>query len=99
MTETITSTMIAKWIAITTWAMLGGITHALVEKRKGGIKNLLDGVILSLISGFAGLMWGLLAMKFYPGDLVVLAFSAGMGGFASLEGLAMIVTYFKSKIK
>ena len=97
MTETITSTMIAKWTVLTMWAILGGITHALTEKRKGGITSLTDGIILSFISGFAGMMWGLLAMKFYPQDLILIAFASGMGGFASLEGLAIILSYFKNK--
>jgi hypothetical protein len=97
MTEPITSTVISKWIVFTLWAALGGITHALVEKRKGGIKDLLDGFILALISGFAGLMWGLLALKFYPNDMVIVSFASGLGGFMSLEGLAIMSTYIKNK--
>jgi len=95
--EPITSTIIAKWLVLGLWAILGGVTHALVEKRKGGIKNFVDGVILSFISGFAGLMWGLVAVHFYPSDIVVVAFASGLGGFMSLEGIAIGVNYLKNK--
>lgn len=95
--EAITSTMIAKYIVLGGWAALGGIAHALVEKRKGGVKNFVDGFILALISGFCGLMWGLIAINFYPNDIHVVAFMSGLGGFMSLEGLALMVTYIKKK--
>jgi hypothetical protein len=97
MTEPITSATISKWIILTLWSALGGITHALVEKRKGGVKDLLDGFILALISGFAGLMWGLVAIKFYPNDVIMVSFASGLGGFMSLEGLAIMATYIKNK--
>lgn len=96
--EPITSTILAKWVILAIWAILGGITHALVEKRKGGVKDLVDGVVLSLISGFAGLMWGLLAVHFYGDDIVIVAFASGLGGFMSLEGIAIGITYLKRKL-
>lgn len=98
MAETVTSTMIAKWIVLCVWAMIGGITHALSQRKNGTVKTLVDGIILTIISGFAGAMWGLLAMKFYPNDIILLAFASGMGGFMSLEGLAVLADkYFTRK--
>lgn len=97
MSEPVTSVIISKWVALTLWSILGGVTHALVEKRKGSVVGFVDGIILAVISGFAGLMWGLIAIHFYHDDLVVVAFASGMGGFMSLEGLALIFTYFKNK--
>jgi hypothetical protein len=98
MSEPVTSVVISKWIALTIWAGLGGITHALVEKRKGEIASLLDGFILAIISGFAGLMWGLVSLKLYPNDILVVSFSSGLGGFMSLEGLALMITVLRKKI-
>lgn len=95
--EPITSTILAKWVVLGVWAILGGVTHALVEKRKGGVKNFLDGLILSLISGFCGVMWGLIATHFYPNDVTVVAFASGLGGYMSLEGIAVMITYLKKK--
>ena len=97
MNEPISSTYISKWIILTLWSIIGGVVHALVEKRNGAIKNFSDGIALALISGFAGLMWGLMAIHFFPNDTVVLAFTSGMGGFMSLEGLVMIINYFKQR--
>jgi hypothetical protein len=98
MSEPVTSLAISKYIALAAWSVLGGITHALAEKRKGGVKNMLDGFILAVISGFCGLMWGLIALKLYPGDVLVMAFMSGLGGFMSLEGLALVVNYLKKKL-
>lgn len=97
MSEPVTSLVISKWIALTLWSILGGVTHALVEKRKGKVTSFLDGLILAIISGFAGLMWGLVAIHFYPHDVIVVSFASGMGGFMSLEGLALMFNYFKNK--
>lgn len=95
--DPITSTIIAKWMVLGLWAALGGVTHTLVEKRKGKVKSFVDGLILSLISGFAGLMWGLIAVHFYPHDIIVVAFVSGLGGYMSLEGIAIGVNYLKKK--
>lgn len=98
MSEPVTSVAISKWIALGIWSMLGGVTHSLAEHRKGRVRSILDGFILALISGFAGLMWGLLAVHYFNNDIVYIAFFSGLGGFMSLEGLALIATYIKKKI-
>ena len=36
MSEPVTSLVISKWIALTLWSILGGVTHALVEKKRKG---------------------------------------------------------------
>lgn len=98
MSEPVTSIAISKWVALAIWAIIGGVTHSLAEHRKGRVRSILDGLILSLISGFAGLMWGLLAVHFFNNDIVYIAFFSGLGGFMSLEGLALMATYIKRKI-
>ena len=97
MSEPVTSTVLAKWIVLGTWAMIGGITHALIENRKGKSKGFLDGFILAMISGFAGAMWGLIAIKFYPNDITIIAFASGMGGYMSTEGVVLLINYIKQK--
>ena len=97
MSEPITSTMLAKWAVLAIWSVFGGIVHALIESRKGNTKNFWDGFVLALISGFAGAMWGLLALKFFEHDIIIVAFAAGMGGFMSVEGLVLIINALKNK--
>lgn len=98
MSEPVTSIAISKWVVLAIWAIIGGVTHSLAEHRKGRVRSILDRLILSLISGFAGLMWGLLAVHFFNNDIVYIAFFSGLGGFMSLEGLALMATYIKRKI-
>lgn len=97
MSEPITAAVISKWAVMSLWAAFGGIVHALTEKRRGGVHSFADGVILAFVSGFAGMMWGLGAMKFYPNDMLVIAFASGLGGFMSLEGIAVLINYLKNK--
>lgn len=93
----ITSVVFAKWIVLSFWSIVGGITHSLIQIRKGNVTTFLDGASLSFISSFAGAMWGMLAIKFYGTDITVVAFAGGMGGFLSVEGLVMLVNAFKRK--
>lgn len=97
MSEPLTSVVISKWIVMGIWSIFGGIVHALTQHRRGTVKSITDGAILAFISGFAGMMWGLIAIKFYANDLVIVSFASGLGGFMSLEGLALVVNYVKKK--
>ena len=97
MSESVTSAIIAKWIALGVFSTFGGITHSLVEKRAGRTKGFADECRLAFISGFCGVMWGLVAHHYSPSDFFVWLFAAGMGGFMSLEGLALVATYIKKR--
>ena len=97
MSEPITSTALAKWIVVSVLAVLGGMAHTLTESRKGNVTSFKDGVMLMFISGFAGAMWGLLAVKFFGNDIITVAFASGMGGFMSIEGLVLIINTIKKK--
>lgn len=99
MSEPITSAVISKWLVMGLWSLFGGIVHAISQHRKQKVTSLLDGVALAFVSGFAGMMWGLVAIKVYGQDLTMVAFASGLGGFMSLEGLAVLINYVKSKIK
>jgi len=92
MHEPITSTIVSKYILYAFSAIFGGIVHALIVQRSGGIKNTYDLLAVAIISGFAGMMWLLLALNFYPDSHFIIAFAAGFGGYLSVEGLAMIAT-------
>lgn len=78
-------------------AMFGGIVHALISLRRGETKNKWDFLALSLISGFCGVMWSLLALIYFPENIFIVAFASGMGGYMSVEGLAIVIVYLKNK--
>lgn len=87
----ITQVVTIKWWAVAFWAILGGIMHALQKTHDGQSRTFLDRVILALLSGFAGSMWGLIAVKLFPNDIVLISFISGIGGFSSTEGLKVLV--------
>ena len=97
MTETITSTVVAKWIVLSLASFFGGIAHVLVEFRKGRIKNRKDGYALLFISSFAGACWAVIAYRLYSQDIPLVIFAGMFGGFMSLEGLAFIWTVITNK--
>jgi hypothetical protein len=91
------SLLIYKYVFFGLMAFFGGIVHSLVTYRRGEIRNRWDFVALSVISGFCGMMWSLLTLIYFPENVFVIAFASGMGGYLSVEGLALIVIYFKNK--
>lgn len=97
MSEPITSAMLSKYIVLGFLACFGAVTHTLVEKRAGRVTSFLDGLYLTIISGFASMMWLLIALNYFPNNIYIVGFVTGMGGYLSIEGLALIVTYFKNK--
>jgi len=89
-------TLLTKWILVAFWAVVGGVIHTIRKAREGQTKGLLDGIMLAIISGFAGAMWGLLAVKFFDGDTVAVSVASGMGGYASVEGLRTLTSIFNN---
>lgn len=87
-----------KYILYFFTAMFGGIVHALVVQRNGGVKDTKDFVGLSIISGFGGYMWVLLTLNYYPDKISLIAFAAGFGGYMSVEGLSFMTDIIKSKL-
>lgn len=97
MSEPITSAVIAKWILYSVWSVFGGIVHTLTEHRKGRVQSRGDAAALIFVSTFTGSIWTFMALRFYPNDTLLVVLAAGMGGFLSLNGLALVFEYFKSK--
>lgn len=71
-------------------AFFGGIVHALTEHRQGTSKTFTDFLILTIISSFSGILFGFIALKFFPDNEYISLAMAGSGGFMGLEGLKLI---------
>jgi LydA holin phage, holin superfamily III len=95
--EPFTSTIMSKHIFFGVMALFGGVVHALVKHRRGETKGVGDFIALSVISGFSGVMWLFIALTYFPENLYLIGFAAGMGGYMSTEGLTLIVIYFKER--
>lgn len=91
-------TIYYKYVLYFATALFGGIAHALVIQRRGGVKSKTDFLGLAIISGFAGCMWILLALNFFPEKIFLVAFAAGFGGYMSVEGLAMLAAKIQDVI-
>jgi hypothetical protein len=95
---TYTSVSLSKVIFFGVMAIFGALAHGLLSWRNGQTKSFLDFLALCFISGFAGTMWTLVALNYSPENIYVIGFASGMGGYASIEGLVVIVNFVKSKL-
>jgi len=89
---------ISKYTAFIAMAALGGLVHSLVAFRGGKTKGWRDFIALSIVSGFAGIMWSLLALSYFPENIYLISFAAGMGGYLSVEGMALLVATLEKKL-
>lgn len=44
-----TATALSKYLILAVWSAFGGVSHVLVEKRKGRISTFLDGLALAFV--------------------------------------------------
>jgi len=88
----------SKYLVFIAMAALGGLVHSLVEFRGGKTKGWKDFIALSVVSGFAGIMWSLLALTYFPNNIYLISFAAGMGGYLSVEGMALLMVTIKKKL-
>jgi len=70
-------------------ALFGGVVHALVKHQKGETKVWMDIVILTIVSSFSGVVFGLVALIFISPGYASLAFTAA-GGYLGVEGLSVL---------
>lgn len=89
---------VSKYVAFITMAALGGLVHSLVAFRGGKTKGWKDFIALSVVSGFAGIMWSLLALSYFPENIYLISFAAGMGGYLSVEGMALLMATVQKRL-
>lgn len=71
-------------------ALFGAIVQALVEHREGRSKTFTDLLILIAIGSFAGVMFGLLAINFFPHNQYISLSITGAGAVLGKEGLKVL---------
>lgn len=80
-------------------AFFGAIVHASKTFRDGGTKNLVDFIILVIMSSFSGVMFALLGFEMFGVDSYLSMAMAGAGGFVGVEGMTIVVSYLTDKWK
>lgn len=71
-------------------ALFGAITQALIEHRELRSRTFMDFLILIIIGSFTGVMFGLIALNFFPDNQYVSLSITGAGAVMGKEGLAML---------
>lgn len=96
MTEPIsTSALATHWMLAIFWAFV----HALSAHRTGKSKTFIDFISLVIMSSFTGIMFTLIALHLFPTAPYLIYAMSGTGGYLGIEGMSMVVEYFKTKFK
>jgi len=79
-------------------ALFGAFTHASSVYRSGGTKNLMDFLLLIIMSSFSGVMFALVGLYIFgDGNYLTMAM-AGTGGFLGVEGMTFIVEFIRRRL-
>lgn len=71
-------------------AFFSAIVHALIEYREGRSRTFVDILVIIVISSFSGVMFGLMAIRFFPHDIYLSLAITGTGGVLGVEGVRII---------
>lgn len=91
---TISVTYIAQHATV---AFFGGIAHAINKHRNGESKTFMDFVLLTILSSFFGVLFGFIAIHFYPESEYLTMAVAGTGGWLGIESTAILVEFLKNR--
>lgn len=80
-------------------AVFSALVHALIEYREGKTRTLLDMFIITIISSFSGVMFGLIALRFFPNDVYFSLAITGTGGVMGVEGLRIVTRQIVNVLK
>lgn len=94
MSEPISTSALATHGAL---ALFWAIVHALDAHRKGQSKTFTDGIILIVMSSFAGVMFTILGLHLFPTSTYLVYAMSGAGWYIGVEGMSMVIKYIKSK--
>lgn len=80
-------------------AVFGAIVHASKAHREGQSKNILDFLLLTVMSSFSGVMFAILGLEIFGTSSYLTLAMAGTGGFVGVEGMTFIVSYLTDRFK
>ena len=80
-------------------AVFGGIANAINKHRNGQSKTMLDFILLTIMSSFFGVIFGLLAISFYPTSEYLTMAVAGTGGWLGIESTGIIINIIQKRFK
>lgn len=80
-------------------AIFGGFAHAINAQRNGQTKNLMDFILLTLLSSFFGVLFGLIGLAILPNNEYLTLALAGTGGWLGIEGAAILIDFAKRALK
>ena len=79
-------------------ALFGGLAHAINKYRSGESKNLVDFILLTLMSSFFGVLFGFFALNFYPNGEYLTMAVAGTGGWLGIESTGVLIGIISKKL-
>lgn len=86
--EQLSLSLIAKHAIV---AVFGGVAHAINKQRNGQTKGVMDFILLVVLSSFFGVIFGLLAVNFYPSNEYLTLAVAGAGGWLGIESTGILI--------
>lgn len=76
-------------------AIFGGIAHAINKHRNGMSKTFMDFFLLTILSSFFGVMFGFIAIHFFPSSEYLTLSIAGTGGWLGIEATGILIDFVK----
>lgn len=94
--------IVIKYLLAGGMSSLGAFVHATVKWKKSRTDEVsftkIDFFILFIIAYFTGLLFGMIAIVFFPDNINIVLLSFGIGGFLGLEGLNRISQAFLDRL-
>jgi uncharacterized membrane protein YqgA involved in biofilm formation len=78
-------------------AILGGLAHAINKHRTGESKTVADFLLLAIMSSFFGVLFGFLAIHFYPESEYLTMAVSGIGGWLGTESTGVLVAFLSKR--
>lgn len=78
-------------------AIFGAMVHAISAHRTGKSKGFADFVLLTIMSSFSGIIFGLIALQFLDNEYLTLA-ATGSGGWLGVEGLTILAAKIRTQL-
>lgn len=79
-------------------ALFGGIAHAINKHRTGESKTVTDFILLTILSSFFGVIFGLLSISLFPNNEYLTLAIAGTGGWLGIESSGILISIVSKRL-